>query len=45
MASSAEDGILYLNRNEVENACNTFDPVAVMRDVLKLHASGPGYAS
>lgn len=40
MIHPAEDGILYLNRNDVESACNTIDPVAVMREVFKSHASG-----
>ena len=40
MTISAEDGILYLNRHDVERACNMIDPVAVMREVLSLHASG-----
>ncbi|HYX50500.1 MAG TPA: hypothetical protein VE843_12195, partial [Ktedonobacteraceae bacterium] len=40
MTISAEDGILYLNRNDVESACNTIDPVAVIREVFQLHASG-----
>ena len=35
MTISTEDGILYLNRNDVEIACNTIDPVAVIRDCLK----------
>ena len=39
MTNSAEDSILYLNRNDVENVCNTIDPVAVIRDVFKMHAS------
>ena len=40
MTLSRDEGILYLNRNDVVNACNAIDPVAVIRDVLKLHASG-----
>ena len=40
MTISTQDGILYLSRNDVENACNTIDPVAVIREVFKLHASG-----
>lgn len=40
MTILAEDRILYLNRNDVEIACDTIDPVAVMRDVFKMHASG-----
>src|SRR5260370_16403333 len=40
MTISTQDGILYLNRNDVENACNTIDTVEVIREVLKLHASG-----
>ena len=40
MTISKQDGILYLSRNDVENACNTIDPVAVIREVFKLHASG-----
>jgi ornithine cyclodeaminase/alanine dehydrogenase-like protein (mu-crystallin family) len=39
MAISNDDRMLYLNRNDVVNACNMIDPVAVIRDVLKLHAS------
>jgi N-[(2S)-2-amino-2-carboxyethyl]-L-glutamate dehydrogenase len=40
MTISAGDAILYLNRNDIENVCNTIDPVAVIRDVFKMHASG-----
>ena len=40
MTITAEDHILYLNRSEVEIACNSIDPVAVIRDVFKLHGSG-----
>ena len=40
MTISSDDRMLYLNRNDVVNACNMIDPVAVIRDVLKLHASG-----
>src|SRR5947209_5285503 len=40
MTNAAEDSILYLNRNNVEIVCNTIDPVAVIRDVFKMHASG-----
>ncbi|HXZ06339.1 MAG TPA: ornithine cyclodeaminase family protein [Ktedonobacteraceae bacterium] len=40
MTNPAEDGILYLNRDDIESLCNTIDPVAVMHEVFKLHASG-----
>jgi len=39
MTNPAEDGILYLNRDDIESLCNTIDPVAVMHEVFKLHAS------
>lgn len=39
MHKSDEDGILYLCRKEVEQACREIDSVAVIREVFALHAS------
>jgi len=40
MTITAENHILYLSRSDVEIACNSIDPVAVIRDVFKLHGTG-----
>jgi ornithine cyclodeaminase len=35
-----DDQLLYLSRDEVELACRGIDPVAAVRDALRLHALG-----
>jgi ornithine cyclodeaminase len=40
MTATTEERILYLSRRDIEVACNTFDSVAVIRDVFRLHGSG-----
>src|ERR1041384_5950247 len=40
MTTTREEGILYLNRKDVELACGDLDVVAVIREVFQLHGSG-----
>ena len=40
MLMTREDGILYLNRKDVEVVSASIDSVAVLRDLFKLHGSG-----
>lgn len=40
MTTQVDTGILYLNRKDVERACQEIDSVAIMRTVFRLHGSG-----
>lgn len=40
MSSRKDNGILYLNRRDVEQACQEIDSVAVIRTIFMLHGNG-----
>ena len=40
MYNFQHDTILYLSRQDVEQACKEIDSVAIMREVFRMHGTG-----